>query len=110
MSFGLPRGLYEDTASNALGDAAMGNSRFAAGLADSALQAKSEWEQARAYADAYQEERDKAIAAQKRAQQRKSRVSLASGIGDVLGTAASFIPVVGPIAGAALKGVGSLIG
>lgn len=106
MSFGLPRGLYEDTASNALGEAAMGNTRFAAGMANSALQAKSEWEQARAYADAYQEERDKVIAAQKKSQKKKST----GGIFGALGTVASFIPGVGPIAGAALKGVGSLIG
>ena len=106
MSYSLPRDLYDETASSVLGEASASGSRFAAGLADATLDADSRRREALAYANAYQEQRNKLIESQKKAQKKKST----SGIFGALGTVASFIPGVGPIAGPILGAAGSLFG
>lgn len=106
MSFGLPRDLYSSEASDALSEASMSGARSFANMANTALQAKADWEQAKSYAQAYQSARDDAMKAQRSAQKRRST----GGIFGALGTVASFIPGVGSIAGPALQGIGSLFG
>lgn len=75
-------------------------------LAGSAIQQAGQRAQALAYAEGWKQQAD----AERRAQKRRQGGGFLGGLFNVAGTAASFIPGVGPLVGAGLKAVGSGFG
>lgn len=97
--------LFGDETTRNLEGARLNQARANTALASSGIEQIGKWNQAKEYAQAYQSQ----VKRYDDQQRRKQRSGLFGGALNVLGTAASFIPVAGPVIGAGLKTAGDLV-
>lgn len=96
--------LYGDQTTQALEANRSNQARARTALASGGLEQIGRWAQAKEYAQAYQEQ----VRRQERQERSRRRGGLFGGALNFLDTAASFIPVAGPVIGAGLKAAGGL--